>query len=250
MSCSNRHDELSDHLAFLAGECIDALGVKLHRQFFRAKATLVKHLNLLRALRQITHYTESEVEAWFQLYKDQKELRQPDLTLSMIEEARLKLIRAHDDAHYWIQLMRSHEQHNYKMRTSISQHILDKCRLRREALGAYNLARSSFNPALLPLTLDHCERQGHLHKVRADEGSPDYAKHQHYDSWQLVQRAREEIAFTKVEVQSLIQFASNKIHRFSNMYQEAIIPQARATYDPSMVSCLHTLLRAEDIILL
>jgi hypothetical protein len=214
MSASNRRDDLSEHLAFIARVMVEALGRKLTRQYFRAESTLTKQLISLKEFRKQTRSSDNQVTTWQQLYMTERKSQQPDFGRSMIERARLDLIACHDDAQYWIQVMRNHEDHNYKMRVTVSQHIAEKCKRRREALLAYNLTRTNIEPTSKHLTLAECEKNGHLNKLRGDQSSPDFCKHQHYDCLQVLERARDEIAYTKVETQSCLKFALAEIERF------------------------------------
>lgn len=222
MSSANRHDELSEHMAFIASECVSNLGRKLTRQYLRAHSTRTRQAALGKAMKQRTSMTDQAVIQWYHDYTVRQASVQPNLTLSAIERARLTLIDAHDDVQYWIQLMRNHEHHNYKMRITVANHIANTCQIRKDALAAYNNVRQNHDPTIVELTLQACIELGLLHRLRGEMTSPDYAKHQHYDCLQVIVRAEEELDYTIIEVMSLLAFCILKINRYQELQKEAL----------------------------
>jgi hypothetical protein len=217
MSSSNRHDELSDHLRFIAAQCLEELAHKLSRQFDRATSTLNKHSNLLITLRKATDMSVSEITTWYTAETSRKESQQPDVQPSLLQATRLELIKCHDDAEYWKKLMRNNEHHSYKMRTTASKHVAETSRLRAVALAKYNEIRMEQNPSYESLTMAECEAQGHLNKLGGDVKSSDHMKHQHFDSIQVVDRAREELGYTKIEIDSLLHFMVRECQRYTDL---------------------------------
>jgi len=239
MSSANRQAEISEHLEFIGSENANNLGRKLTRQFMRAHATLTKQSTLPKIYRKQTLLSDEAVNRWYSAYELRKASLQPDLTLSAVERARLTLIDANDNAQYWIQLMRNHEHHNYKTRVTVSDHIANECRKRSDALKTYNLARKNHDHPCTPLSIKDCQERGLLHRLRGDMASPDYAKHQYYDCLQVKERAKEELAYTTIEVMSLLAYHVSSIQRHKALMEAVCNSDDNSTINMHASICQH-----------
>jgi len=220
MSSSNRHDELAENLHHIAGECVQALGVKLKRQYLRATKTLTQNLIKLKMYRHQSASSDQAVLDWYAQYRLQRDRQQNDISIDITEQRRLALIEANENVLYWISLMRTHDHHNYKTRITISQFVMDASNKRRTALEDYNDIRTEADARFERLTLDGCQRSGILSREYFDSARCEHWKYLHFDCLQLIARANEELVYSRIEITSLLEYGRVEIAEYKRLQEK------------------------------
>lgn len=221
-SSANRHDELTEHMHYIATESVRLMGCKLRKQYFKATKTLARHQNLLKAYRKVSDVSDSQATLWYQRYRMERDRLRSHPEIDLLEQKRLELVKSNESVQYWISLMRTHDHHNYKTRSTMSEHISQASSKRKVALSAYNALRNELNQTSETLTIEACQQKGILSREYFDRKHPEYSIYKHFDSMQIVHRAQEEIAYTRTEILSLFKYGFDEIERFKSLQAHSV----------------------------
>jgi hypothetical protein len=241
-SSSIRHDELTEHLHHIASECKITIGCRLRCQYYKAKRTIGDHSLLIRKYRNQTKLNDEQIVRWYEHYRRERLRQQPDLSIDLLEQKRQALIQAHDTVLYWISLMRTHDHHNYKMRTTVSTFISESSNARAQALAAYNDMRLERNPLATRFSLDDCMKNGELSREYFHGNTEEHLKYKHYDSLQVLARAKEEREYTITEIRSIFFCGEVEIRRWEHLLEESMHSNEdslRAMYAAKVVDACH-----------